>query len=193
MPGRPWSAWAARGRAGAGAGRGLPRLGTQEQCRVHRVQGGRAAVEEGGSRRCRCTCAMRRPRWRAAEGHGADYRYAHDEPDAFAAGENYLPEHCAMRASTRPRARSGGENPSAAGGAARATMQRRRQCGAIPDAPLNARITKALQSALFADCGPCIICCSSLLAAPVARLRATGCRPMCAACGLAPGPWGHCW
>lgn len=27
-----------------------------------------------------------------AEGHGAEYRYAHDEPDAFAAGENYFPE-----------------------------------------------------------------------------------------------------
>ncbi|WP_203141076.1 replication-associated recombination protein A [Marinobacter mangrovi] len=25
-------------------------------------------------------------------GHGAEYRYAHDEPDAFAAGEAYLPE-----------------------------------------------------------------------------------------------------
>ncbi|MDX1442697.1 MAG: replication-associated recombination protein A [Gammaproteobacteria bacterium] len=25
-------------------------------------------------------------------GHGHDYRYAHDEPDAFAAGENYFPE-----------------------------------------------------------------------------------------------------
>jgi putative ATPase len=25
-------------------------------------------------------------------GYGRDYRYAHDEPDAFAAGENYLPE-----------------------------------------------------------------------------------------------------
>jgi putative ATPase len=28
-----------------------------------------------------------------AEGHGADYRYAHDEPGAFAAGESYFPEH----------------------------------------------------------------------------------------------------
>ncbi len=27
------------------------------------------------------------------EGHGAEYRYAHDEPGAFAAGENYFPEH----------------------------------------------------------------------------------------------------
>ena len=25
-------------------------------------------------------------------GHGDDYRYAHDEPDGFAAGESYLPE-----------------------------------------------------------------------------------------------------
>ena len=25
-------------------------------------------------------------------GHGEDYRYAHDEHNAFAAGENYLPE-----------------------------------------------------------------------------------------------------
>lgn len=25
------------------------------------------------------------------EGHGADYRYAHDEPDAYAAGESYFP------------------------------------------------------------------------------------------------------
>jgi putative ATPase len=25
-------------------------------------------------------------------GYGRDYRYAHDEPDAYAAGESYLPE-----------------------------------------------------------------------------------------------------
>jgi putative ATPase len=25
-------------------------------------------------------------------GFGKDYRYAHDEPDAYAAGENYFPE-----------------------------------------------------------------------------------------------------
>jgi putative ATPase len=25
-------------------------------------------------------------------GYGRDYRYAHDEDDAYAAGENYLPE-----------------------------------------------------------------------------------------------------
>ena len=25
-------------------------------------------------------------------GYGKDYRYAHDEPDAFAAGEHYFPE-----------------------------------------------------------------------------------------------------
>nr|WP_241263142.1 replication-associated recombination protein A [Parahaliea mediterranea] len=27
-----------------------------------------------------------------AEGYGSEYRYAHDEPDAYAAGENYFPE-----------------------------------------------------------------------------------------------------
>ena len=31
-------------------------------------------------------------------GHGEGYRYAHDEPDAYAAGENYFPE--GMRPST---------------------------------------------------------------------------------------------
>lgn len=30
-------------------------------------------------------------------GYGAEYRYAHDEPDAYAAGENYLPEAIADR------------------------------------------------------------------------------------------------
>jgi putative ATPase len=25
-------------------------------------------------------------------GHGKDYRYAHDEPEAYAAGESYFPE-----------------------------------------------------------------------------------------------------
>jgi putative ATPase len=32
-----------------------------------------------------------------AMGHGAEYRYAHDEPDAHAAGENYFPEALATR------------------------------------------------------------------------------------------------
>ena len=30
-------------------------------------------------------------------GHGAEYRYAHDEPDGYAAGENYLPKTLAGR------------------------------------------------------------------------------------------------
>ncbi|GAA5523585.1 replication-associated recombination protein A [Microbulbifer aestuariivivens] len=34
--------------------------------------------------------------------HGAEYRYAHDEPDAFAAGENYLPEPIAARTYYQP-------------------------------------------------------------------------------------------
>ena len=33
-------------------------------------------------------------------GHGASYRYAHDEPNGFAAGENYFPEALALGATT---------------------------------------------------------------------------------------------
>jgi putative ATPase len=35
-------------------------------------------------------------------GHGRDYRYAHDEPDAFAAGERYLPDGMPDRRYYRP-------------------------------------------------------------------------------------------
>jgi putative ATPase len=35
-------------------------------------------------------------------GYGKDYRYAHDEPDAYAAGENYFPEGIQSRSYYRP-------------------------------------------------------------------------------------------
>jgi putative ATPase len=35
-------------------------------------------------------------------GYGRDYRYAHDEPDAFAAGERYLPDDLPDRRYYRP-------------------------------------------------------------------------------------------
>jgi putative ATPase len=35
-------------------------------------------------------------------GHGKNYRYAHDEPDAYAAGENYFPEGMPARQYYRP-------------------------------------------------------------------------------------------
>ncbi len=36
-------------------------------------------------------------------GYGKDYRYAHDEPDAYAAGENYFPDrHGAPGSTTSP-------------------------------------------------------------------------------------------
>ncbi len=38
-------------------------------------------------------------------GHGRGYRYAHDEPDAFAAGERYLPDEMPDRRYYRPVAR----------------------------------------------------------------------------------------
>ena len=38
-------------------------------------------------------------------GFGKEYRYAHDEPDAYAAGENYLPEGMAEPGWYRPTGR----------------------------------------------------------------------------------------
>jgi putative ATPase len=35
-------------------------------------------------------------------GHGKGYRYAHDETDAYAAGENYFPEGLPARQYYRP-------------------------------------------------------------------------------------------
>ena len=45
-------------------------------------------------------------------GYGRDYRYAHDEPDAYAAGERYLPESCRI-GDTIGRCRAGWRSRSA--------------------------------------------------------------------------------
>ncbi len=50
------------------------------------------AVEEGGSDEVPLHLRNAPTKLAKAEGHGADYRYAHDEPGGFAAGECYLPE-----------------------------------------------------------------------------------------------------
>lgn len=34
--------------------------------------------------------------------YGKEYRYAHDEPDAYAAGENYFPEEMGQRQYYQP-------------------------------------------------------------------------------------------
>lgn len=52
----------------------------------------RRLVAEGGSEPVPLHLRNAPTRLAKAEGHGADYRYAHDEPGAFAAGENYFPE-----------------------------------------------------------------------------------------------------
>jgi putative ATPase len=51
-----------------------------------------AAVERGGSDEVPNHLRNAPTALAKAEGHGADYRYAHDEPGAYAAGENYFPE-----------------------------------------------------------------------------------------------------
>ncbi|EAQ99164.1 replication-associated recombination protein A [Congregibacter litoralis] len=50
------------------------------------------AVAEGGSDEVPIHLRNAPTKLAKAEGHGADYRYAHDETDAFAAGESYFPE-----------------------------------------------------------------------------------------------------
>ena len=50
------------------------------------------AVAEDGSREVPLHLRNAPTRLARSEGHGAEYRYAHDEPGAFAAGESYLPE-----------------------------------------------------------------------------------------------------
>ena len=78
--------------AGRGAGNRLSRLRAEEQCCLYRVQGGHA--RRGGKRLSGSAAASAQCADRADEelGYGNEYRYAHDEPDAYAAGEDYFPE-----------------------------------------------------------------------------------------------------
>ena len=57
----------------------------------------RRAVEEGGSEPVPAHLRNAPTALAKAQGHGAGYRYAHDEPGAFAAGERYLPSSLAER------------------------------------------------------------------------------------------------
>jgi putative ATPase len=52
----------------------------------------RRCVQEGGSEAVPLHLRNAPTRLARDEGHGADYRYAHDEHDGFAAGESYFPE-----------------------------------------------------------------------------------------------------
>lgn len=54
-----------------------------------------AAVAQGGSEEVPIHLRNAPTSLAKAEGHGAEYRYAHDEDDAYAAGENYFPESLA--------------------------------------------------------------------------------------------------
>ena len=59
-------------------------------------------------------------------GYGTGYRYAHDEPDAYAAGEHYFPDgHGAATLLCAGRAGRRGAHPPAPGGAARARRRAR--------------------------------------------------------------------
>ena len=66
------------------------RKSTPSTSRVQR--GARVHRRETARVRCRCGCAMRRRKLMKGLGYGKGYRYAHDEEDAYAAGEHYLPD-----------------------------------------------------------------------------------------------------
>jgi len=64
-----------------------------------------ADVERHGSLEVPMTLRNAPTRLMKELGHGAGYRYAHDEPDAFAAGERYLPDALSDRRYYEPVAR----------------------------------------------------------------------------------------
>ena len=83
----------ARGRAGARRGGDLLACAAKSNAVYVAYNAARAFVAAGQARgRCRCTSRNAPTRLMKDLGYGKDYRYAHDEPDAYAAGENYFPE-----------------------------------------------------------------------------------------------------
>ncbi len=65
----------------------------------------RAAVKADGSRPVPQRLRNAPTRLMKQLGHGQGYRYAHDEPDAFAAGENYMPDGVPERRFYEPQPR----------------------------------------------------------------------------------------
>jgi putative ATPase len=86
------SAWAARGRARHRAGHRVHGLRGEEQRRLRGVQCREGGCRELGFARGSAAPAQRPTRLMKEIGYGKGYRYAHDEPDAYAAGERYFPD-----------------------------------------------------------------------------------------------------
>ncbi len=73
-------------------GGGLSGLRAQEQRRVHGLQGRDAGGKSSGSLEVPVHLRNAPTRLMKELGYGKAYRYAHDEPGAYAAGESYFPE-----------------------------------------------------------------------------------------------------
>jgi putative ATPase len=91
-PPRSTSAWARPRASWPRAGRGLPGGGAQVQRRLQAWNEVRAAVKPTAPARCPMHLRNAPTRLMKQLGHGQGYRYAHDEPGGFAAGERYLPD-----------------------------------------------------------------------------------------------------
>ena len=89
---RPMSGWGRRKASWPRRGSGLSRLRGQIECSIRRVQRGARFVAEDGSRPVPFQLRNAPTKLMKDLGYGKAYRYAHDEADAYAAGEHYFPE-----------------------------------------------------------------------------------------------------
>ena len=89
------------GRTQPSPGRDLSFLRREEQCRLHGSQRGSKRLRRPGVWMCSSTCATHPP---SCCGRGArkGYRYAHDEPEGYAAGEHYFPDSMPAKTFYRP-------------------------------------------------------------------------------------------
>ena len=117
--------------AGARQGGGLPRLRRQEQRGVRRPWARRwRTSSKYGTLEVPLHLRNAPTRLMKDLGYGRDYRYAHDEPDAFAAGERYLPETCRIGDTIARAARAGDQDRRGARARCRAQqrVERLRSC-----------------------------------------------------------------
>ena len=83
----------AGGRARAGRGGDLPRLRAKSNAVYTAYGAARAFIAEDGSRPVPLRLRNAPTKLMKDLGYGKGYRYAHDEEDAYAAGERYFPDN----------------------------------------------------------------------------------------------------
>ncbi len=95
-PGQP------RRRAGGGPGHRLPGCAPKSNAVYSAFNAAMRDVAESGSREVPLHLRNAPTKLMKSLGYGEEYRYAHDEPDAYAAGEDYFPEDLEPRRYYQP-------------------------------------------------------------------------------------------